>query len=349
MIGSELDEGAREEAAAARQVRSAFSVAGGSLIVETDEPAVLDEVALLVGPKVAAPELGEPPSPVILRAGVWSRKGVHDRGLIDFHCDDPEIGGPQDILLGLSAAEPVFTLVPSAEAGVIQVALRGESEPLFFIEGHRSLFRRGPGWPSAVALFVFNRFLRARRDALFFHAASVAVNGRGLLIVGPREAGKSTTAIALAARGHALLGDDMACYLPASGLLVPFARALGIRPGPRARAASAALQRLGRDPERDGTQRVPVQEMALGGAPGPVPLQAVLFLDGFAAQPEVGRVFASRDHIARLQPMVGSLVNASPTERVFQMARLLSRVLVFQVRLGDPDETARQIEEALSA
>ena len=44
-----------------------------------------------------------------------------------------------------------------------------------------------------------------------------------------------------------------------------------------------------------------------------------------------------------------SLVNASPTERVFQMARLLSRVLVFPVRIGDPDETARQIEEALSA
>jgi hypothetical protein len=347
VIGSELDESARDEPVASGLVRSAFSVAGGSLIVETDEPAVLDEVALLVGSEVGASEA--PSAPVILRAGVWSRIGAHDRGLITLHCDDPGIDGPQDILLGLSAAEPVFTLVPSAEAGVIQVALRGESEPLFLIEGPRCLFRRGPGWPSAVALFVFNRFLRARPDALFFHAASVAVAGRGVLIVGPREAGKSTTVIALAARGHALLGDDMACYLPATDRLVPFARALGIRPGPRARAASAALQRLGRDPDREGTQRVPVQQMALGGAPEPVPLRAVLFLEGFAAHPEVSRVSASRDHIARLQPMAGSLVNASPAERVFQMARLLSRVAVFQVRLGDPDETARQIEEALSA
>lgn len=347
MIGSEFDEAAREEPVAAGQVRSAFSVVGGSLIVETDEPAVLDEISLLVGSEVGASE--DPPFPVVLRASVSSRKGVDDRGLITLHCDDPEIDGPQDILLGLSAAEPVFTLIPSAVVGVVQVALRGESEPLFLIEGRRCLFRRGPGWPSAVALFVFNRFLRARRDALFFHAASVAVAGRGVLIVGPREAGKSTTAIALAARGHALLGDDLACYLPASGLLVPFARALGIRPGPRASAASAALQRLGRDPDREGTQRVSVQQMALGGAPGPVPLRAVLFLDGFAAHPEVSRVSASRDHIARLQPMAGSLVNAPPAERVFQMARLLSRVTVFQVRLGDPDETARQIEEALSA
>lgn len=345
MIGSELDEAAREPVAAGH-VRSGFSVAGASLIVDTDEPAVLEEVALLVGTEVGAPE--DPVAPVILRADVSSRTSTHDRGLITLHSDDPEIDGPQDILLGLSAAEPAFTVVPSA-SGVLQVLLRGETEPLFFIEGRRSEFRRGPAWPSAVALFVFNRFLRARRDALFFHAASVAIDGRGVLIVGPREAGKSTTALALAARGHALLGDDLAAYVPATGLLLPFARAIGVRAGPRSRAASLALQRLGRDPERDGTQRVPAQQLALGPAPGPVALRAVLFLDGFGARPEVARVSASRDHIARLQPMAGSLVNAPPAERVFQMARLLSRVAVFQVRLGDPDLTALQIEEALPA
>ena len=61
------------------------------------------------------------------------------------------------------------------------------------------------------------------------------------MLVGPKGAGKSTLALALAARGHALLGDEHACYLPATGELLPFRRPVGIKPGPRAAAVESAL------------------------------------------------------------------------------------------------------------
>jgi hypothetical protein len=53
----------------------------------------------------------------------------------------------------------------------------------------------------------------------------------------------------------------------------------------------------------------------------------------------------SREELAMLQPIIGSLVNASPTQRVFEMARLLSRVEVYRLRPGDPDATATLLEE----
>ena len=55
---------------------------------------------------------------------------------------------------------------------------------------------------------VFGLVLRLR-GIPSLHASAVAVNGVAVALVGPAGAGKSTTAAALAARGHPLLGDDV--------------------------------------------------------------------------------------------------------------------------------------------
>lgn len=54
------------------------------------------------------------------------------------------------------------------------------------------------------------------RGLTCLHASAVAVDGGAVLVCGPAGAGKSTTAAALAARGHAVLADDVAA-LDASG------------------------------------------------------------------------------------------------------------------------------------
>ena len=46
------------------------------------------------------------------------------------------------------------------------------------------------------------------------HAGAVAVGGRALAVLGPPRAGKSTTVAALAARGHAVLADDVLALRP---------------------------------------------------------------------------------------------------------------------------------------
>jgi len=217
------------------------------------------------------------------------------------------------------------------------------------VDGGECRLAQLEGWRKALSLLLLQRVMRSRDDALFFHAASLAVRGRGLLLVGAKGAGKSTLALALATRGHGLLGDEHAAYLPARDALLPFARPVGVKPGPRARTSAAALARAGRDPERDGMMRVPVEDLpAVSVAAGPVPLRAVVFLRGFGDAARFQRVEAGREELADLQPVASSFTNAASTERVFQLVRLLSRAAVFHLHAGPPDDTAALVESVLA-
>jgi hypothetical protein len=177
----------------------------------------------------------------------------------------------------------------------------------------------------------------------------VSLLGRGVLLVGAKGAGKSTLALALAARGHRLLGDENACYLPATGHLAPCRRPLGIKPGPRSRAVDALLAARSLSPERDGMMRVPVEDLFPGPEPPAVPLRAVIFLGPRAAAPCLRAVEPGRAELARLQPVGASLLDVPPTRRVFEMTRMLASARVHELTAGDPDATALVVEEALGA
>lgn len=220
--------------------------------------------------------------------------------------------------------------------------------PFFALNGRDCYVRLTPGWRKAVALLLLQRVMRTRRDAIFFHAASAAILGRGLLLVGPKGAGKSTLALALAARRHALLGDEHACYRPATREILPFLRPVGIKPGPRAAEVERALRRLGRSPEKDGMMRLDADMLFPDAAAANAPLAAVIFLDEFAKAPRLVLVEPGRKELAGLQPVGSSLVNAPRTERVFRMTQMLAGVRVLRLSLADPDATAERIEETLA-
>ncbi len=184
--------------------------------------------------------------------------------------------------------------------------------------------------------------------ALFFHAASIALEGKGVLLVGPKGAGKSTLALALAARGHDLLGDETACYLPASLRLIPLRRPVGIKPGPQASAVAAALARLSLPADEDGLVRVAAERLLGVGPATPARLEAILFLEGFGPMPNLQRVTAGRDELARLQPLASSLVNRRASERVFAMVQLVGAAACYRLTAGDPDATARAVEELIA-
>jgi hypothetical protein len=92
--------------------------------------------------------------------------------------------------------------------------------------------RVGCTWPAALSLDdaatylmgpVMGLILRLR-GATCLHASAVEVGGAAVLVCGPGGAGKSTTAAALVARGHALLSDDISP-------LVETADAVRVQPG----------------------------------------------------------------------------------------------------------------------
>jgi hypothetical protein len=252
-----------------------------------------------------------------------------------------------DLLLGLESADFPFRLVAS-DSGGTSFAFREDQEPLFELRGAECRFRKAANWRVAVALLLHHRLMRARRDAIFFHASSVGIAGRGALFVGPKGAGKSTLALALAARGNAFFGDETAAWLPASGEIIAVRRPVGIKPGPRAAAVEAGLVRAGRSPERDGILRLDVGSLLPAPEPGPAALRAIVFLSGFGTRPQLTRVTAGREELAQLQPSVASLVNAPRAQRVFELARMLSSAAVYRLSPGEPDATAAYMEEVIA-
>jgi hypothetical protein len=166
------------------------------------------------------------------------------------------------------------------------------------------------------------------------------------MLVGAKGAGKSTTALALAARGLTLLGDEIACYVPRTRELVPFLRPVGIKPGIRSRHVQASLVDAGLEPG-DSIARIDVHRFMNVPEPRPVPLSAVVFLEPFEATPRLEASQASMADVGRLQPSTGSLVNAPAALRTMQMAQMLSSAKIFRLSPADPDETAALLERVI--
>lgn len=232
------------------------------------------------------------------------------------------------------------------EAGWKCVAFRGSGVPAFAFRDRDCLFSLGARWQGTIVRYLFWRLLRIRSDAIFFHASALGIDGEGTVFVGPKGSGKSTLSLALAARGHNFLADDVAGYIPERGELIPFRRPVGIKPGPRARAVERGLAPgAARQIARDGYARVDIATLFTVQPPRPFPLRRVVFLSGFAENPLLERVTPRREEIIRLQPLMSSFLNASHSKRVFELARLLSSAKVYRLHPGDPDATAAYVEE----
>jgi hypothetical protein len=119
-----------------------------------------------------------------------------------------------------------------------------------------------PGDIAALLHATVTALLLAQQGRFALHATSVRVEGMDLAIAGARGAGKSTAALALAARGHQVLCDDVLPLEPEAHqtrhvpttrpvrIAPETARALGIdgaeapEPGPRAAKLALPCERV---------------------------------------------------------------------------------------------------------
>jgi hypothetical protein len=254
----------------------------------------------------------------------------------------------------LDVEDGAFEQLSTGEPGWKCIAQRGSNVPMLAFRGRDCLFALTPQWPRNIMWYLFWHLLRRRSDAIFFHASALGIFREGTIFVGAAGSGKSTTALALAARGHNLLSDEIAGYVPARGELIPFRRPVGIKPGPRAAAverglASGGARRVVEDTHvRAGFVRVDVDELFATELPRPFPLRRIVFLRGFAATPSLERITPGREEIAELQPLMSSFLNETRSRRVFELARLLSAAKVYRLHPGNPDATAVYLEEAFA-
>ncbi len=199
----------------------------------------------------------------------------------------------------------------------------------------------------------------AQRDVLFLHAASFGVAGAGALLIGCGKAGKSTTALALAERGHAFLGDDLAAVRIPTRELLPFPRVLSLRPGPSLRSLAARLRAAPHTTAvgEDGVTRtfVGMRDLFPASAGGPMPLRFAFLLDGFGASPRLTRYRPGIADATRLRAAVGESIpcwGMSPGRdlmKFLSMVDVLSRVDCHLLELGTPEDSAAAIEELMEA
>ena len=225
----------------------------------------------------------------------------------------------------------------------------GSSKPLIALRGPHAIVDLDQVWQPLVANYAVSRVLRLQRHLLFFHAGSIGINGRGLMVTGPKNSGKTTTSMTLASRGHSFLGDEMAAVDKKSGAMFPFRRAASIRTGPRSSRVDDQITSRSFRSEKfpDGGERVlaNIGEMFPDAAPAAATLTSIFFLRGFAAKPAAAPFPFGVEHFHMLSPLACSMWGVPAVTRMMDLARLAGRAKCYFLDLGKPDDTADLIEQ----
>jgi hypothetical protein len=239
------------------------------------------------------------------------------------------------------------------ERGWRMLALeQSPEEPVLAFGPSVILASRSYPWQHPVALYAISSALGAQPDLFVFHAASVGVLGKGVLLSGPKGAGKTTLSLCFASRNHDFLGDEWAMVSSLTGELLPLRRAASIRPGPHPKGLDDYLRhhRCSTEILPDGTERV----RASVGVAYPraqarvVPLTDIFFLRRFALRPAVERFTRRGIALPPVSPLLASIWGHSPGRRALDLLRTLDNARWWHLDVGgSPEETTELVEETI--
>jgi hypothetical protein len=234
----------------------------------------------------------------------------------------------------------------------------GAAAPILAACGAHVLINLQQAWDRLPVEYLVNATLTAQPELVAVHAASLRMNNAGLLLSGPSQSGKTTTSLHLAARGLTLLGDEVALIRLATNEIVPFRRTANLRPGPRERELSAAVERLGggHEPPVDdeGVTALRIGDLFPGSQARPVSLSASFFLAGFADHPSIAPFRPTLQDLDAYRVLAGNeiatlwgLPLARRALRLMAVRHLLDRLPCWRLTVGAPGETAELIERTM--
>jgi hypothetical protein len=234
----------------------------------------------------------------------------------------------------------------------------GADAPVLAACGSRVLVDSGRVLPDFLIEYLVSTTLAAQPELLVLHGASLRLGEAGLLLTGPSHAGKTTTALHLAARGHMLFGDEVAVVRLASRELLPLRRTVNLRSGPRTPELAAAVGRLAARDEppvvAHWSRPCRIGELFADGPVHPVGLRAVFFLRGFADRASLTPFRLTLHDVETFETLSNDIAYASwgltperRTLRVLTVRQLLARLPCWLLKIGPPSETAELIEHTM--
>lgn len=218
-----------------------------------------------------------------------------DGGLVDVQVDCQRDWQVQ--LSGSPLQEVVYTSHEQMENGApaLQVYLEGGAAFYHLVYGDGVEFfvgrdgrRIGVMWPpgatftDALPYFLgpVLGLVSRLRGQVCLHASAVAVDGQAALLVGPMGAGKSSTALAFAQLGAALLSDDVSVLIDTGGVFVVQPGYPGLRLWPEtAQALLGQHVELPRIVPAWDKRRVDLDAAGLRFQPHPTPIAAIYLLN----------------------------------------------------------------------
>lgn len=204
-------------------------------------------------------------------------------------------------------------------------------------------------------LIEFAAFVLAarRRDLVPLHGACIALNGRGLLLLGDRGAGKSVTSLACLADGFEFVAEDGLVVCPATLLTSGLSSFLHLRADSlhffRGLKSAHGMLKSPTIVRRSGVAKVEIDVRKIGVklARSSVEIRAIVFLSGrktrsAALATPLNRT-VTRDRLAQSQPYAASL----PQWQSF--VRRISGVPAYALARGDqPQDIVAAIREILA-
>jgi hypothetical protein len=181
------------------------------------------------------------------------------------------------------------------------------------------------------------------------HGALVAWEGRGVLLAGRGEAGKSTLACALWARGAALLGDDVVMVEPAAAEARPAPRRVSLRSTSRAVLGDDLFARVMRGPSSVAladSHLFHPDEIEPYPRSTSVRLAAIVFLSrrGSVAEPARHRRITPAHALLALVPYTNQRSRQTLGDAIRILAPLADRVPAFDLGRGLLSRMAETVE-----
>jgi len=199
-------------------------------------------------------------------------------------------------------------------------------------------------WQVFVAGVAVSRTLSAQQHVLFFHAAAIAIDGRGFLLLGLSGTGKTSISLELAARGHDFYGDDLVGVEHGTRALVPLRRAAHVRRGPSSRLVRAALSDVD-TPEDSDRKRAVVGELFPRAGAKAASLDYVICLRSFSDTTCLEAFDPSPADLSWVTPYASSVCAGNSGSQTMRIISLFSEATCFFLDAASPDGAADALEQ----